>query len=165
MAAQVPEQAFDRRVVLHTTAITHRPRVGVANRTSPVQAADEDPHLQWVQRRWILVTALQRVEQLQPHPLRQASQGELVSRDPGLLLGHPRGQVVVGERSDMALTLQALAVEPAQPSPADALATTAGHQTGFAAPQRSGAGDELVHQPAAGSAPGTLVPEAQAAAV
>lgn len=165
MPAQVTEQALDGRVVLHATIFTHRFEVGAAHRAGPVQAADEDPHLQRVQRRRRLVAALQRVEQLHAHQLRQAGQRELVRRDPGLLGGHPRREFLVRQRRAGVLSLQPIAVEPAQPAPGDALAATAGDRTGRAATQWPGPGDELVHRPAPGLAPGTLVPQTQAAAV
>ena len=99
MTAQVAEQALDGRVVLHATAFTHHFGVGAAERAGPVQAADEDPNLQRVQRRWSLIAALQRVEQLEAHQLRQARQAELVGRDSGLLVDHPRGQLLLRERT------------------------------------------------------------------
>jgi hypothetical protein len=135
MTAQVTDQALDGRVVLHATAFTHRFGVGAADRAGPVQAADEDPHLQRVQRRWSLIAALQRVEQLEAHQPGQARQGELVGRDPGFLVGDPRGQLLLRHRREVALPLQPIAVEPAQSSPGDAFAPAAGHQTGRAAPQ------------------------------
>ena len=165
MTAQVTEQALDGRVVLHATAFTHRFGVGAADRAGPVQAADEDPHLQRVQRRWSLIAALQRVEQLEAHQPRQASQRELVGRDPGLLVGDPRGQLLLRHRRGVALPLQPIAVEPAQPSPGDAFAAATGDQARLGTDQRPSLSDELLHRPATGLAPGPLVPETQATAM
>ena len=165
MTAQVAEQALDGRVVLHATAFTHRFGIGVTERAGPHQAADEDPHLQRVQRRRRLIAALQRIKQLEAHQLGQASQRKLVGRDPGLLVGDPRGQLFLRHRRRVALSLQPIAVEPAQASPGYPFAAATCDQARLGTDQRPSLRDELLQRSATGAAPGPLMPETQATAM
>ena len=140
--AQVAEQPPGRRVVLHAAGLADDLRVGLAQRGGAAEAGEQDPHLGGVQRRRCLVTVLQRVEQLGAQQLRQPGQGELVHPEPGLLAGHPGGQLVTGQRGDRALAAQPLVVEAAQPAAGDALPVAAGDPALRGPGQRPGPGDE-----------------------
>jgi len=67
VAAQVAEQATGRRVVGHSAGLADLLGVGLSQRGGAGQAGQQDPHLAGVQGRGCLITALQRVEDLDTH--------------------------------------------------------------------------------------------------
>jgi hypothetical protein len=160
--AQAAEQAPGSGVVDHAAGLADDLRVGFAQRDCIAEAGEQDPDLGGVQRRWRLVTLLQRVEQLGAQQLRQPGEGELVHPEPRPLAGDPGRQIVTGQQAP---AVQPLVVETAQPAPGDSLPVAASDPAFRGPGQRAGSRDERRDRLGPVLAPGAFMAETQAGAM
>src|SRR5262249_38074822 len=154
--AQAAEQASGRRVVDHAAGLADDLRVSFAQRGGVAETGKQDPDLSGIERRWALVTLLQRVEQFRAQQFRQPGQGELVHPEPGPLAGRPGRQIVTGQQAP---AVQPLLVETAQPAPGDALPVAASDPAFHGPGERPGPRDERRARPGPAPAPGPVTPE------